>query len=43
MRQQIISNDVNVKTNDNNVDNNLDDNGVAGGGVAAQQTKTTTR
>ncbi len=36
------SNYVNVKTGNDNVNNDADDNGAAGGGAAARQTKTTT-
>ncbi len=39
--QQIIPDDINVKTNDDNLYNNVDDNGAAGGSVVARQTKTT--
>ncbi len=37
------SGNVDVKTDNNNVDVNKDVNGAAGGGMAAQQTKTMTR
>ncbi len=43
-RRRIETSDyVDVKTDDDNVDNDADDNGAAGGGAAARQTKTTTR
>jgi hypothetical protein len=37
------SDNIDVKTDDDNVNDNVDDNGAAGGGAAAQRTKTTTR
>jgi hypothetical protein len=37
------SNGINVKTNNDNVNDNVNNNGAAGGGAAAQRTKTTTR
>jgi hypothetical protein len=37
------SNYVDVKTDDDNINDDADDNGAAGGGMAARQTKMTTR
>jgi hypothetical protein len=42
-RRVNTSNYVNIKTNDDNVNNDADDNGAVGGGSAAKQTKATTR
>jgi hypothetical protein len=41
-RRVETSDDVDVKTDDDNFDVNVDNNGAAGGGTAAQRTKTMT-